>query len=348
MSLARSSQTLFSASKDYHNVNILKTKSIHSYVRDFSLYYKILQTLRWKGMFLNHSVPETGLPPLKLNHQELTPLALLALPLDTSKIDAPHAYSNPAIYSDLELKRGLYMDMICDVLDNELAKRNYEAGVPDQENVSERMHGLQSAKIAALLGFSEEDMLALLLHDIARSTVNSDLHGHKVHHLEGSAILAPLGLPLDYVRYHGFAKYLLNEFCPAYQDLLSPLSRESLKLQQQAFEPQIKELQKLDNKQLAEFLQKIMYMRLIDDVSKVPELALAKVMQPHCKPQYLTDAQIRRMLSVQFDKYIAQKKISPKELETQLDAAIKLMSRAKEFSHHQEFYPDLGSRLSCR
>ncbi len=246
----------------------------------------------------------------------------------------------PPSFQPLVPKMEFYIHALCDVYQNELAKRNYEAGVPDQENVSEREHALQAGKISCVLGLSEDVMLALHFHDVARPTQADSEYGHVNHHDEGNRILSPLKLTVDYAWYHAFAKFLLKEFCPPYQRLMSPVSQYSLTKQAASFQAQVDKLSTLkSSNQLASTLYKIMLMRLIDDMSKVPRAELEKDGK---KIEYVEDHVIKQILARRVLQYCSvqmrQNSDEVASFERKIDDALQLMLRAREYTTNPGLY----------
>jgi predicted HD phosphohydrolase len=175
-------------------------------------------------------------------------------------------------FKPLTPKINEYIDKLCQVLSNTLAERNYEVGIPDSENVSERVHALQAGLIAYRLGLNPIHVAAMLFHDISRCTKEEIAYSHRYHHAESSRILTPLGAVKDYTFNHPFAKFLLHAFSGVYRKhLLSPLSQNSLTMQSDSFAASVRRLSVHQNDKLAEALFQIMAMRAIDDFSKVPE-----------------------------------------------------------------------------
>lgn len=272
-------------------------------------------------------------------HLNKTPVELLMMPLVNPTIEI-NLY--PSAFKALNEKLDLYLKMICDVLYNQLSDRPYEY-LCDKENVTENEHALQSAKIANALGMHNEDVIALLLHDIARPSVNDPLHGHKNHCKEGSIILAPLNLETDYTRYHALAKYLLYRFCPLYKELISHVSQYSLAIQEKHLAEPLLYLNEQDNHSIAHFIYKIMFMRLIDDMSKVPGYLLENSHKDKSQI-YISIDDIKQMLQNQMSKQLHHLSRSSNQLdiniflEKKLDDAIMLLVRAKDYSYNKDIY----------
>lgn len=246
----------------------------------------------------------------------------------------------PTEFASLSTEIECYIDLIMDVLSNQLSQKPYENRC-DKENVTEKEHALQACKISLLLGMPMTDVLALLLHDIARPSINDPTYGHIKHSQEGSIILAPLGLPTDYAGYHTLAKYLLSLFCPPYKKLISGTSRYSLEFQKEQASAQLAHF-KYDAPEIRSFFFKIMFMRLIDDMSKVPSMDLKSLVGED--KVYLDDANIGEMIKQQMKFYLnhllllEERENTLMDLEQKLDASIFLLSRAKEYSNHPEIY----------
>ena len=188
-----------------------------------------------------------------------------------------------------------------------------------------------------------DDILGLLLHDIARPSIDDALHGHSNHCVEGHTIVSPLGFSTDYTGNHAFAKSLLYTFCPSYKDIISDASRHSLKIQAQGGWD-VSELNDLSSCDLAFTIYKLMFMRLIDDMSKVPPMLLKK-RRDGCEPDYFSSEFIQKMLLKQMITYLKSMVVDGaesiglvKEMEGKLDAALILLLRAKSYSTHPELY----------
>ncbi|KTD39171.1 hypothetical protein Lnau_0240 [Legionella nautarum] len=255
------------------------------------------------------------------------------------------------LFAPLTTEINCYIHLLYDVLDNDLAQKPYEK-TKDQENVTEKQHALQAAKISFMLQMSLADILALLFHDIARPSVNDADHGHENHCKEGSTILAPLGLDIDYSGYHAFAKYLLFTYCPPYLGLISQTSVHTLGFQGKDWSAQIAGLNELDSADLAKALFKIMLMRLIDDMSKVPESQL-KNPYDESPPEYFDEAQIKKMLRkqilTQLNKLTMQSSNSEttiQEIKAKLAAATLLLLRAKDFSLNPSLYEQYADTVN--
>ncbi|MDF1759677.1 MAG: hypothetical protein P1U40_03980 [Coxiellaceae bacterium] len=206
--------------------------------------------------------------PIAILRQPLPKLADKVLNLQSSLMDYCHDEAVVDLACD-------YVKNIMSVMTNGLARRVYEPGLPAAENVTEQMHGLQSASLALHYGMSLDYVVASGLHDIARVTHPDDIYGHKHHAQEGHVILLPLQLP-SYCKDHAFAKWLLNIACPLYREgLLSPVSATSLKMQADdpsvKFADQLARLNVMSANDQAFMLHSLMLMRLVlDDFAKVP------------------------------------------------------------------------------
>lgn len=208
----------------------------------------------------------------------MTPVQLLQLPMvdfNYKRVDWSQLANELELDTELTAAVQLYCDAIMAVMTNRLADRAYEPGLPEAENVSEQMHGLQSGSLAYRLGMNLSAILAASLHDIARVTHADDQYGHRHHAKEGHALLLPLQLP-SYCLDHAFAKWLLYIGCEQYRDhLISPVSRASLAMQAdqpgQRFSDVTVRLNQLSGIDQANALHQLMLMRLmLDDFAKVP------------------------------------------------------------------------------
>lgn len=338
--LSSEKSRLFSAVP--HNSKTLNTVTMAMLCEGVPDFDVILQGLKNRGFFRDVEPVALSLSDVLQgwikNHERLlaTPHALVhesvVYPSVVSALDLPNEFS---VFQD---QIQLYIQLICDVLSNTLADKNYEPGLPNTENVSEREHALQAGKIAYLFGLDSSDVLAMLLHDISRPTHEDQVYGNKNHCDEGSAILAPLGFSIDYCRYHAFAKYLLNEFNPTYKNkLLSPVSQVSLEEQKAKMHDQLQDLSSLATIELAALLYKIIYMRLVDDFSKVPTCGMVI--------DYFSDEYLKMLLSRQFSLHLTKLSSTREELSSMLDdfskkleSALVLLQRPKEFSKHLELY----------
>ncbi len=184
--------------------------------------------------------------------------------------------------------------------------------------------------------------MALLLHDIARSSINNPQNGHTNHCKEGSVILTPLGLPTSYSLWHAYAKQRLTQFCPSYSQLISNTSKNSLLLQI----PDISANELLhDGQAFPYFIYKIMLMRrLIDDMSKVP--------LDSEKDLYFNNDDILILLKTQMQNRLNEHKVSIEDLDLELNSAISLLVRAQEYSNEDtafhsayEQYADILSEI---
>ena len=199
-----------------------------------------------------------------------------------------------------------YVKSLMTVMTNELAGRAYEAGLPEAENVTEQMHGLQSASLALHYGLPLDYVVAAGLHDVARVTHPSDVYGHKHHAKEGHVLLLPLRLP-SYCKDHAFAKWLLNIASPLYRDrLISPVSKTSLKMQADdpnlKFADPLKRLAALSSEDQAFMCHSLMLMRLLlDDFAKVPLNALGADLKGVVTIKQL-DQLVKSQLVICFDR----------------------------------------------
>lgn len=332
-----------------HNLKPLKNTHLKHYLEAILPLSEIITQLQARGLFKNVSkidytmaqfLKEKGLdenPVLKFTAVEMIKANTALHP---SLMDP--TFHCPKEFSALKPKISFYLDVIHDVLNNQLAQRMYEAGVPEHENVSERQHALQAAKIASLLKLSNAEILALGFHDIARMTHDNESHGHANHGKEGDDITQPLGFSVDYSYLHTFAKQLLFEFCPPYKELISPVSAESLKIQTEKFVEQAMRLEVMPAEALMKCLCQIMLMRLIDDMSKVPDsLALDTSKEALDKTlQRLLPTQMEinlRKLALQADNETEMLE----QFEQKLDVALALLTRAKDYSKNPTLYSPL-------
>jgi predicted HD phosphohydrolase len=315
--------------RHYHNKSALAQISLNAFFKDTHRFRDSKYTMQY---YIN-----SILNPGRRIYLHYSAEKLITLPLKNDISD--DVKDIPEEFNQLSEKIKFFINVVIDILNNELAQRNYEAGVLDQENVSEREHGLQAGKIVFLLGSPLDHVLAMLLHDISRPSILSEVHSHVHHHKEGHIILAPLGLSIDYTLHHGVAKYFLKKMCPLYGKLISSVSQQSLAMQEKMLEEQFRILEKMDPDSRAAFVYKIMFMRLIDDFSKVPTLTLKT------KPEYFNDNFIEQMIQTQISRHLNKLLVhnnNPEqtvtEYERKLDEALDLMIRAKEYSHHPELY----------
>ncbi|MDF1796071.1 MAG: hypothetical protein P1U63_05995 [Coxiellaceae bacterium] len=266
-----------------HNLSALEQTDLSAYT--IPCFHAVVEYMLSHGVVLplldqqNFTFDE-ALSRLRINEslRAISPIDILRRPLpaiENTVLDLPVSlkqYCTDQAVVDLACG---YVKNIMVVMTNELAGRVYEPGVPAAENVTEQMHGLQSASLAMHYGMPLDYVVAAGLHDIARVTHPDDVYGHKHHAQEGHALLLPLQLP-SYCKDHAFAKWLLNIACPLYRErLISPVSATSLKMQ--ADNPNIKfadALQRLNDmtaEDQAFMLHSLMLMRLLlDDFAKVP------------------------------------------------------------------------------
>lgn len=320
-----------SMSHVFHNTHALKELSLIHFCDVIPSFAHILQRLQKNGFSLqqktiafemkNFLVKFSFKPTFCYFHY--SPAQLIAESLNLNRYDTPTASATNQTMQD---PLNCYIHGLCDLLKNRLAQRNYDSALPNHENVSERAHALQAGKIAFLLGMDREDILAMLFHDIARMTHADTDYGDKHHSEEGSIILSPLSLTVDFSKYHTFAKYLLNEFCPLYQTLISPVSRSSLSIQTEHFKIYIDPLNQLNSVQLSLFIYKIMLMRLIDDMSKVPSLLLKETTNEPI--EYFNDEVIHRLVRKQFILSQCQWGVlAANEFEKKVERALSLIQR---------------------
>lgn len=340
------------------SLQALEQTTIEQILTEIPAYSTILAKLQEQGLFLDKKSSDYTIQQFveKHFHQSKSALSCSSFQLLTKPLPDADALAKTMLAADdgylVELASyalfGLvdcYIDVLCDVLENQLAQKPYEQ-LSDRENVTEQEHGLQAGKIAYLLGMSLDDILALLFHDIARPSVDDPKHADKHHAIEGGIILSPLGLSIDYSSSHAFAKFILHTFSPAYRELISSTSLRTLALQAKDLPAQLGDLHSLDGEQLADAIYKIVLMRVIDDNSKAPTLELTKRLEGR-EPDYFNDELIKAMLHKQMVAHFHQIMSQPESKDTmiklfeeQLGAAISLLLRAKEYSLHSAIYND--------
>ena len=345
----------------WQSLGALQKSNLELYLNAMPSFDVILSSLQAKGLFLdkkaNGETINTFLqkyPNLVGANLQCSPVELLAQPLLAAKtpIDiASDEETYPEPFNDLKEEIDCYIAMLVDVLNNLLAQQPYDLE-RDKENVTEKEHALQAGKMALLLGMPIEDVLALLFHDIARPSIKDPKYGHEHHAKEGSEILSPLRLlskdvqqplPTDYAGQHAFAKYLLYTLCPPYQQLISETSKYTLGIQSADFAAQLGALPSLDSAELACEIYKIMFMRLIDDMSKVPTSEIRMKLGGK-EPEYFDnpcnkDPQlIAKMVKRQLIKQLSATRESVDAMKEKLDVAIKLMLRAEPHSTNEDLY----------
>lgn len=329
---------------EFDDIRALQTSTLESYCETVANFSDILSLLHEKELFTHISATPYEMGhflqtyfPVANQNLTVTPVDLIATPLAIAVEEEGRFLAKEC--DSLALLVDCYLGIIMDVLNNKLAQKPYEKRC-DQENVTEREHALQAGKIAYLLGMRLTDILALLLHDIARPSIADPSYGHANHCKEGRAILSPLGLTVDYSGYHAFAKFLLSQFCPAYKNLISNVSKYTLNIQKSTLFDEAKGLSHLHSQQLAHTFFQIMFMRLIDDMSKVPEKLLTKK-----GASYFDDALILSMLKKQIVAHMHTEMDNSKDkgatlaaMKEKLEGALSLLLRAKAHSHHPELY----------
>lgn len=142
------------------------------------------------------------------------------------------------------------------------------------EPVTMAQHMLQGATIAQQQGFSEEIIVAALLHDIGHftsefGTYNPDDTEDRHHEDAGAAVLGAFfpTLVTDCVRYHVAAKRYLCATRPSYLERLSDASVHSLNLQGGPMSAE--EVTAFSaNPNLAEIIQ----VRYLDEAGKVADM----------------------------------------------------------------------------
>jgi predicted HD phosphohydrolase len=307
-------------------------KTLHSYFIDFPSSSQLLNefSLNKKQSKLN---VQNVLKEMNVNSNlQLTAPHLLNMPIK-------HHHENlkdlnlifPDKLNKISHKLTDYSTMLLNVMGNKFSQRDYELDLSEKENISERRHADQATKIGLQLGLSDDLLLALFFHDVGRVTHSSVSYGHKHHAYEGSLILKPLSL-FNYTGYHAFAKFLLNKFCASYEELISPLSKKSLAIQEVDFS-QIKiMLAKVEPELLLRFCYKIMILRLIDDLSKIPD-ELLNSMTPD--ERYLTHDEIKSLiikkLTTECQCLVNTKSEDYQLYENDLDVALSLLHRADQY-----------------
>lgn len=332
------------------NIPALKKANLKLYCDAIPDVSTMLPALQEQGLLANKTPVNYSMKDYLREHAYLeacfsqSPFELLSQPLPDTFKRLPETIALPSAFDDTDLicKLEFYLALIIDILNNKLAQQPYEA-VKHRENVTEQQHALQAGKISALLGMSLADVLAMLLHDIARPSINDPDHGHSNHCEEGRKILLPLGTT-NYAGNHAFAKYLLFHYCPPYKALISTVSKESLTIQTDTLQAQIHELMQLDGKPLAEAIYTLMFMRLMDDMSKAPEWKLTK-MRAGEKPDYFDDLTIVRMMRIQLLTHLQNLAENSKDIDStvadfkkQLDESLALLLRAQEHSNSPSLY----------
>ncbi|WP_133139879.1 hypothetical protein [Legionella genomosp. 1] len=338
-------------SKNYRN--LLKT-NLAVYLNEFPDFPELLELLKKKGFFKGkEAIPYTAadfIKSLNLSEQQLqaTPVELLAS--SSPILDEAKEYTFPAELSDLHQALNCYVELITDVLQNKLAQKPYE-NPGAQENVTEQEHALEAGKLSLILLNRLEYVLALLCHDIARPSINDPVYGHSRHCQEGSDILAPLGLSLDYAGHHAFAKYLLYLCCPSYKQLISNTSKSTLKIQEQGLSAEIEDLNSMDVQSLAKTFYMLMFMRLIDDESKVSIIDVKR--QLRGRPLDFFDAEtIQTLVCRQLGRHL-QERLAKGEaiqevrdaIELKLNKAFTLLLRARDASNAPQLYEKYKSVL---
>lgn len=350
------SQALFKALPA--DSSALKETCMETYLKALPDFATILAGLQSRGFFIGKETTSVNLhdfleciSPIPVKAMSLPPTQLLATPFALAHRERPmealiEAEPLPPVYQALNAEIAAYIALIIDVLNNELAQKPYE-NINDRENVTEREHALQAGKLAYMFGFALDDILAMLFHDIARPSIHDPAHGHINHAKEGSSILAPLGLSVGFSASHGFAKYLLMEFCPPYKKLISKASRYSLGIQIERLEAEITALKEMDALSLAHNSYKLAFFRILDDMSKASNSLLATYLAG-AEVEYFSNGLIKNMLIKQFCAHLKTIPHTPtaiQEMQNRLSTAISLLARAREYSQHPEIYPSIEHLL---
>jgi putative nucleotidyltransferase with HDIG domain len=140
------------------------------------------------------------------------------------------------------------------------------------ESVTQESHALQTAHLLLNAYASPNVIAAGFLHDIGQlvneSRIGDTQYLHRHHPDLGADWLKENGFPeivVDCARYHALAKIHLCKTCPEYQQLLSPASLESLRIQQQQYtEEHYQQFLKLPH------LNALLAIRKCDDMAKQP------------------------------------------------------------------------------
>ena len=339
-----------------HNLQALRVANFAGYCASIPAFKEILKGLQAKGWLTTnascHYSMINFLQDVAIDSDlDLSPVKILAQPLPEFlvQISEEEKQPFPEAFKTLESKLENYEELLIETLNNKLAQQDYEEGIPTQENVSERVHALQAGKIASLV-MPPENILPMLLHDIARPTNSDQEYGHAHHCNEGSDICAPLGLSINYTLYHALAKYLLFHFCQPYtqgmtpetKGLISPVSTYSLPKQTESLGLLLTGLQTLEPIRMARFFYSIMFMRLIDDFSKVPVSELSRELRDK-DTEYFSDKLMANLFRKQLVIHLHQLDASQEDIflvlrkyELKLDVAISLLMRARQFTNEME------------
>lgn len=335
------------------NLNALQTTSIAHYLHNLPGFSSILAQLKSEGLFLHLDSVEYSVENFLEHHANLSRVNLDRPAVELISEPIYLTLNSSDLLTDIELiphdflelsdKIECYISLIVDVIHNQLAQKPYEK-LSDREDVTEQEHALQAGKIAYLLKMPLGEILALLLHDVARPSINNPEHGHANHSQEGSTILSPLELPIDFSGAHTFAKYLLYKFSPLYKNLISAASKHTLSIQTQFLASEAEKLKDLTPRELAVTIYQLMLMRLIDDMSKVSSLALNQQLDDE-RPDYFDPLLIKQLLKQQMNLHLREtvdkssdlpKAIS--KINEQLDDALLLLLRAKDYSNDPKLY----------
>lgn len=324
-------------------------KSLTYYLNQIPTFPELLKKFQAQGLFLDiepvdycmddfliayfGTIPEA----LKLLPSELLIKPLKEGPVSLKSLTDPKV-CNLDLPKEIWDKIDAYIDKDCEALDSHLGQRIYEKK-SDQEKVTEREHASEAGKLAYQLGMKLGDIIALEAHDIARVTEPDPSYCHVHHAKEGGIILEPLYLsppPLKfepiYSTLHTLAKLGLT-FCPAYLNLISEASINSLALQSQDWSTEIEILKPYKGKEFATILYKNIFMRLIDDLSKVPTAELQKKLGGQ-DPEYFDQPTFKEMMKQQMItnlNYVAEQGISLTKivdyLKASFDKAFHLLNR---------------------
>ncbi len=336
----------------------LKETCMETYLKALPDFATILGGLQSRGFFVGQETTSVNihdflqyLSPIPVRAMSLPPTQLLATPFALAHRE--HAMDAlielealPPVYQVLNEEITAYIALIIDVLNNDLAQKPYEQ-INDRENVTEKEHALQAGKLAYMFGLRLDDILAMLFHDIARPSIDDSSHGHINHANEGSSILAPLGLGLGFCASHGFAKYLLMQFCPPYKKLISKASKHSLGLQTKHLDEETTTLKEMDPLSLAHNCYKLVFFRILDDMSKASK-SILEIYLAGAEIEYFSNDLIKKMLIKQFCTRLKKLPNTPsaiQEIKNCLSTAISLLGRARQYSQHPEIYPPIEHLL---
>lgn len=309
-------------------------KPLNHYVKKFRDPNHILNTIGMNGISSQLTLQDF-LEQLPFNSAKLnfSPIQLVDAPISPDASQKLLTITDLTIKPSQEIVRAKlieYIPMLFRVMKNEYSKRNYELALEDRENVSEGEHGKQAEKISRELGMPCSYVVQQRFHDISRCTHENVAYCNKHHHDESHRIILPLlprkyGFNPSYSRIHTFGKYLLTECCDPYrEELMSPLSSQSLMVQKKQFSEILVFLRQLNPEDALRHCLEWMLGRLIDDSSKVPSYLLKGDPAKRYYSDEITLSSVINLLNEvlqnlspsQFDEYLKD-----------LDAALKLLHR---------------------